>query len=85
MFTLVILNLWYAVLACLLFGLAWHVLRDEDVRQNIVEVQQTITVYGLTTAAVKRQRGNLSARDEDLRVGVEKIDGEWQFRVWAMP
>lgn len=85
LFALVILNLWYAGFACLLFGLAWHVLKDEHVSQDIVEVQKMITVNGLATAAVKRQRGNLSTRDEDLRVGVVKTDEAWQFRVWVMP
>jgi len=82
LFTLVILNLWYAAFAVLLSCLALYVLRDEGTRQDIVEVQQLITVNGLATAAVKRHRGNMSARNTDLRVGVEKADGEWQFRIW---
>ena len=84
LFTLVILNLWYASFAILLFVLALYILRHEDTRRDIIEVQQLITVNGLATAAVKKHRNNLDRREGDLRVGVEKVDGEWQFRVWEM-
>ena len=84
LFTLVILNLWYACFAVLLFALAVYILRDEATRRDIIEVQQLITVNGLATAAVKKQRSNLDRGEGDVRVGVEKVDGAWQFRVWEM-
>lgn len=84
LYTLVVLNIWYALFAIMLFALAMFVLRDEATRGDIIAVQQLISVEGLATAAVKRQRANLSLNDDDLRVGVEKVDGEWQFRVWEV-
>lgn len=84
LFTLIILNIWYALFGLILFALAFFVLRDPTTRRDVIEIQQLISVEGLATAAVKRQRGNLALNNDDLRVGVEKVDGEWQFRVWEV-
>lgn len=82
LFTLVILNVWYAGFAGLLFCLALYILRDESTRQDIIEVQKLITVNGLATSAVSQQRDDLSSRGLNVRVGVEKIDCKWQFRIF---
>ncbi|KAK5092255.1 hypothetical protein LTR70_001937 [Exophiala xenobiotica] len=82
LFTLVILNLWYAGFAGLLFCLVVYILRDETTRQDIIEVQKLITVNGLATSAVSQQRDDLSSRGPNVRVGVEKVDCKWQFRIF---
>ena len=82
LFTLVILNLWYAGFAGLLFCLVVYILRDETTRQDIMEVQKLITVNGLATSAVSQQRDDLSSRGPNVRVGVEKVDCKWQFRIF---
>lgn len=84
LFALVMLNMWYVGFGGLLFGLALYVLHDEDTSQDIVEVQKLISVAGLATAAVRRHRDNLATHDTKLRVGVEKLDGEWQFVVFEV-
>lgn len=82
LFTLVILNVWYAGFAGLQFCLVLYILRDESTRQDIIEVQKLITVNGLATSAVSQQRDDLSSRGLNVRVGVEKIDRKWQFRIF---
>lgn len=82
LFTLVILNLWYACFGILLFALAMVFLRDPNNSKDIQQVQELISVHGLATAAVKRHRKHLDSAD--LRVGVEKVDDVWQFRVFEV-
>lgn len=84
LFTLVILNIWYAAFGILLFGMAIFVLQDKATRKDIEEVQRLLTVDGLAVAAVRKTRPNLAFNDQNLRVGVEKVGGKWQFRVWEM-
>lgn len=82
LFTLVILNIWYACFGLLLALLASYILLRSESSEGIVAVKQLLTVDGLARAAVVKYRGDLSGETSDLRIGVEKVDGKWQFRAW---
>lgn len=79
LFVLVILNSWYALTEFCLFLLACYATNYGDWRADVQAVQQLLTVTGLTTAAVSKAR---SRQGDNLRIGVEKVDDEWQFKVW---
>lgn len=79
LFTLVVLNLWYAVLAICLCILACVLLSRGENGQDIIAVRKLLSVSGLTQAAVSNHR---SIHGEDVCIGVIRRDGEWHFNVW---
>ncbi|KAK5954866.1 hypothetical protein OHC33_003544 [Knufia fluminis] len=85
LFTLVILNIWYAGFAVTLSCLAFYLLWDETTRQDILKVQKLLTVDGLAASVVKRHGDKLSSEAPDVRVGVQKVNGTWQLRVFEGP
>lgn len=85
LFTLIVLNLWYAGFALCLGCLTVYVLRDETTRQDIKAIQKLVTINGLATSMVGKQMDNLTARGTDTRIGVEKVDRKWQFKTFESP
>jgi hypothetical protein len=79
LFVLVILNFWYALTGFCLFLLACHTTNYGHWRADVQAVQQLLTVTGITTAAVSKDRPR---QRDSVRIGVEKVGDEWQFKVW---
>jgi hypothetical protein len=79
LFVLVIFNVWYALTGFCLFFVALYTTNYGDRRADIRAVQELLTVTGLTTAAVSKGRSN---QGDNLRIGVEKVEDEWRFKVW---
>jgi hypothetical protein len=79
LFVLVILNVWYALTGFCLFLVAFYTTNYGDRRADIRAVQELLTVTGLITAAVSKAR---SKQGDNLRIGVEKVEDEWRFKVW---
>jgi hypothetical protein len=79
LFILAVLNFWYALTGFCLFLLASYTTNYGSWRADVQAVQKLLTVTGLTTAAVSKAR---SRQGDNLRIGVEKIEDEWQFKVW---
>jgi len=52
---------------------------ESDQEKDIVAVRELLCVEGLTRAAVSSYR---NIQGDDIRVGVIKQDGKWQFQVW---
>ena len=79
LYILIFLNVWYAGLGFFLFLVACFVSAYQDRGPDIRAVQKLLIVTGLTVTAVSRQR---LAQGKNLRVGVEKLEGKWHFKVW---
>lgn len=80
LFVLIFCNLWYAFTGFCLFLLACYITAYGDKAPDVRAVQELFTVIGLTTAAVSTAR---SFQNGDLRIGVEKLEDNWRFKVWG--
>jgi hypothetical protein len=79
LFVLIFLNLWYAFIGFCLFLAGYLVTFYNGRRADVQAVQELLTVIGLTTAAVSKDR---SAQGKNVRIGVEKTEDEWRFKIW---
>jgi hypothetical protein len=79
LFVLLFFNIWYALVGFSLFLVACYITASGGRGADVRAVQELLTVTGLTTAAVSKTR---SHRGDNLRIGVQKIEDEWQFKVW---
>lgn len=79
LFVLIVFNLWYALLGFCLFLVACYVTAYRGRGADVRAVQQLLTVIGLATAAMDKTR---SIPGGNLRIGVEKVEDQWQFKVW---
>jgi hypothetical protein len=79
LFVLLIFNIWYALIGFCLFLVACYITACGGRGADLRKVQELLTVNGLTTAAVSKTRSHWG---DSLRIGVQKIEDEWQFKVW---
>ncbi len=79
LFVLILFNLWYAFTGFCLFLVACYISGYGSKAPDVRAVQELFTVIGLTTGAVSVTR---SSQGDNLRIGVEKVEDEWRFKVW---